>query len=89
VRLWAEAGQALPGTRRTVQRGKRYPMDVTDFRKGRSLVATLVEVRGLAHAWSGGAKGKAFGDELGPDASRLAWAFAARQFAGAAASSSG
>jgi poly(hydroxyalkanoate) depolymerase family esterase len=82
VRIWADAAQALPGTRRTLQRGKRYPMDVTDFTRGQSLVATLVEVRDLAHAWSGGAKGSAYSDELGPDASRMAWAFAARQFVG-------
>jgi poly(hydroxyalkanoate) depolymerase family esterase len=89
VRIWADAGQALPGRRRTLQRGKRYPMVVTDFSRGRSLVATLVEVRDLAHAWSGGARGRAYGDELGPDASRLAWAFAAKQFALQATSSSG
>ncbi len=81
VTAWADAAQARAGSRRTLQRGKRYPMDVTEFTRGRSVVATLVEVPDLAHAWSGGAKG-AYSDEMGPDASRLAWAFAAKQFAG-------
>ncbi len=84
VKIWADAAQATPGTRRNLQRGKRYPMSVTDFSCGRSVVATLVEIEGLAHAWSGGAKAERFGDALGPDASRLAWSFAARQFAKAA-----
>ncbi len=39
-------------------------------------------VRGLAHAWSGGAAQLPFSDPLGPDASRMAWAFAAAQFRG-------
>jgi len=34
----------------------------------------------LGHAWSGGAAKQPFSDALGPDASRMAWAFAARQF---------
>lgn len=42
-------------------------------------MAALVEVQGLAHAWSGGADRQPFGDAQGPDASRMAWAFAARQ----------
>ena len=81
VTVWADAAQARPRGRRTLQRGNRYPMDVTEFARGQHIVATLVEIRELAHAWSGGAKGSPHGDELGPDASRLAWAFAARQFA--------
>ena len=80
VRLWADAAEAKAGTRRSLQRGKRYPMDVTDFKRGRDVVATYVEIGGLAHAWSGGAKGEPYSDALGPDASRLAWGFAARQF---------
>jgi poly(3-hydroxybutyrate) depolymerase len=39
-----------------------------------------VLVAGLGHAWSGGAAGQPFSDAQGPDASRMAWAFAARQF---------
>jgi poly(hydroxyalkanoate) depolymerase family esterase len=81
VRLWADAAEASPGTRRSLQRGKRYPMNVTDFSRGRNVIATYVEIGGLAHAWSGGAKGAPYSDALGPDASRLAWAFASKQFA--------
>ena len=55
-------------------------MSITDFKLKGSTVATLVAVEGLAHAWSGGAASKAFSDGQGPDASRMAWAFAARQF---------
>ena len=42
--------------------------------------SVLVAVNGLAHAWSGGAASQAFSDGQGPDASRMAWAFAAKQF---------
>ncbi len=71
-----------PGRR--VQRGKRYAMRVVDFRRRGRIVATLVDVEGLGHAWSGGAAGQPFSDASGPDASRMAWAFAAKQFAPAA-----
>jgi len=82
AQLWAAAAGARAGAARSVRRGKRYPMSVTDFkRKGRT-VATLVAVGRLAHAWSGGAASKPFSDGQGPDASRMAWAFAARQFRG-------
>jgi hypothetical protein len=66
---------------RRVQRGKRHAMRVVDFTSRGRVVATLVEVEGLGHAWSGGAPGQPFGDASGPDASRMAWAFAAKQFA--------
>jgi poly(hydroxyalkanoate) depolymerase family esterase len=80
VQVWADAAGARAGTARSVQRGQRYPMVVTDYkRKGRT-VATLVVVSRLAHAWSGGAANKAFSDGKGPDASRMVWTFAARQF---------
>lgn len=79
ARIWADAAQASAGVRRTVTRGKRYPMEVTEFRgKGRGVVATLVEIEALAHAWSGGARSEPHGDQRGPDASRLAWSFVAR-----------
>lgn len=39
-----------------------------------------VAVSSLAHAWSGGAASQSSSDGRGPDASRMAWAFAARQF---------
>jgi poly(hydroxyalkanoate) depolymerase family esterase len=80
AQVWADAAGARAGTARNVRRGKRYPMSVTDFKRKGSTVATLVEVGGLGHAWSGGAASKPFSDGEGPDASRMAWAFAAKQF---------
>ena len=80
VRVWAEAAGARVGTPRRVQRGQRYPMSVTEFKRQGDTVATLVEVGRLAHAWSGGAASQPFGDGRGPDASRMVWAFAAKQF---------
>ena len=77
---WARAAGALPGATRSVRRGKRYPMSITDFKRRGRTVASLVTVAGLAHAWSGGAASQAFSDARGPDASRMAWAFAAKQF---------
>ena len=80
VQLWADAAGARAGTARSVRRGQRYPMSVTDFKhKGRT-AATLVAVSRLAHAWSGGAANKPYSDGNGPDASRMVWTFAARQF---------
>ncbi len=80
ARAWAEAAGAREGEAREVQRGKRYPMRVTDYKVGRKTVATLVEVDQLGHAWSGGAARHAYSDGEGPDASRMLWTFAARQF---------
>lgn len=81
---WAHAAGAGAGARasapRQVQRGKRYPTLVTDFKHRGKLVASLVQVAKLGHAWSGGAAGQPFSDALGPDASRMVWAFAVRQF---------
>jgi poly(hydroxyalkanoate) depolymerase family esterase len=77
---WADAAGARSGEPRLVRRGKRYPMSVTDFKHHGRTVATLVVVAGLGHAWSGGAAGQAYSDARGPDASRMAWAFAVRQF---------
>jgi len=77
---WAQAAGACAVPVRTVQRGQRYPMSVTDFKRKGSAVATLVDVHRLGHAWSGGADCQAFSDSRGPDASRMVWAFAARQF---------
>ena len=73
VHVWAEAAGAAGGTQRTVQRGKRYAAQVTDFKRKGSTAATLMEVATLGHAWSGGAAGSAYGDVQGPDASRIAW----------------
>jgi len=78
--VWATAVGARPGLPRTLQRGKRHAMRVTDFRrKGRTLV-TLCEIAGLGHAWSGGTPRLLFSDPAGPDATRMAWAFASSQF---------
>lgn len=81
AQLWADAAGASPGAPRTVQRGARRAMTLTDFKRRGRLAATLCEVAGLGHAWSGGAASQPWGDATGPDASRLIWAFAARQFA--------
>ncbi len=81
VQCWADACQALPQPRRYVQRGKRYPVAITEFRQARALRATLMEVAALGHAWSGGAPGKPYGDIGGPDASRMIWAFVRKALA--------
>ncbi|MBJ2155801.1 extracellular catalytic domain type 1 short-chain-length polyhydroxyalkanoate depolymerase [Variovorax sp. IB41] len=82
--VWATAVGARPGLPRDVQRGKRRPMRVTDFkRKGRTVVS-LCEIAGLGHAWSGGASRLLFSDAAGPDATRMTWAFATTQFRHAA-----
>lgn len=80
AQAWSDAASAQALPQRTVQRGKRYPMTVTEFNRGPRTVATLVEIGQLGHAWSGGAASQPYGDAQGPDASRLAWAFVARQF---------
>lgn len=80
VQVWADAAGARAGRARSVQRGKRYATTVTDFVRRGATVATLVEVARLGHAWSGGAARQPYSDGQGPDASRMVWAFAARQF---------
>lgn len=80
VQSWADAAGARAGTTRNVQRGKRYPMSVTDFKRQDRTVATLVVVSRLAHAWSGGAANKPYSDGRGPDASRMVWSFVAKRF---------
>ena len=55
-------------------------MTVTDYKRKKDIVATLVEVAQLGHAWSGGAAKQPYSDAQGPDASRILWHFAARQF---------
>lgn len=80
VEAWATAAGAEPRAPRIVQRGKRYPMVVIDFRKGALTVSQLVEIGRLGHAWSGGAARQPYSDAQGPDASRLTWAFAERQW---------
>ncbi|MDM0084247.1 PHB depolymerase family esterase [Variovorax sp. J31P179] len=78
--VWAVATGGRPGAVRVLQRGKRHPMRVTDFVRAGQAVVTLCEIAGLGHAWSGGASSMRFTDAAGPDASKLVWAFAARQF---------
>ena len=80
VQVWADAAGARASAIRNVQRGNRYAMTVTDFKRKGSTVAKLVEVAQLGHAWSGGAASRPFSDHQGPDASRMAWAFVAKQF---------
>ena len=55
-------------------------MTVTHFKRSHELVATLVQVGSLGHAWSGGAAQQRFSDANGPDASRMVWRFAHKQF---------
>jgi poly(hydroxyalkanoate) depolymerase family esterase len=76
--LWAQAAGARAGVARTVQRGQRYPMAVTDHRARGRLVAREIAIEHLGHAWSGGTAREPFADALGPDASRLAWRFVAQ-----------
>lgn len=80
VRVWAGAAGARAAKGRIVHRGKRSPATVTDFKLRSNTVATLVEVHKLGHAWSGGAASHAYTDAQRPDASRMMWAFAAKQF---------
>jgi poly(hydroxyalkanoate) depolymerase family esterase len=80
AQMWSQAAGAREGAPLAQQRGKRYPMTVTHFKRSRELVATLVQVGGLGHAWSGGAARQRFSDANGPDASRMVWRFAEKQF---------
>ena len=80
AQVWADAAGAKATAVRSVQRGKRHAMNVTDFKSKAGTVVSLVEIGRLGHAWSGGAASQAFSDAQGPDASRMVWAFAARQF---------
>ncbi|MES2877733.1 MAG: alpha/beta fold hydrolase [Pseudomonadota bacterium] len=80
ARWWAAHEGAKPGASRTVQRGARYASTITDYRSRGQLIATLCEIKGLGHAWSGGGAGQAYSDPKGPDASRMIWSFMAKQF---------
>lgn len=80
AQAWADAVGAQAGVPRQVQRGQRHPMQITDYGVAGHTAATLVEIAGLGHAWSGGAASQAYGDPRGPDASRLLWAFVRRQW---------
>jgi len=80
AQAWAEVMQARPTASRRTQRGQRHPSTVTDWKRGRRTVVRLVEVDGLGHAWSGGAARQRYSDPAGPDATRMAWSFAAANF---------
>ena len=77
---WAACAGAKASPTRSVQRGKRYQSSLTDYKKAGRLVVTHCLVNGLGHAWSGGASSRAYSDARGPDASRMIWAFALKQF---------
>ena len=81
--LWADRVGAVPSVPRIIQRGGRHAMTITDYRSGGDLIATLCDVKGLGHAWSGGTKGLDYSDPKGPDASRMIWTFVAKQLASA------
>lgn len=87
--VWAQAVGAQEAAPRQVQRGKRHPMSVTDFKRQGDTAVTLVTIVGLGHAWSGGAVGHLYSDARGPDASRMVWAFAKRQFRAPTAAANG
>lgn len=78
---WANAVGAAAGEARSLRRGKRYRATVTDFKAKRKTLASLCVIEGLGHAWSGGDARQPFSDAKGPDASKMAWAFVARQLA--------
>ena len=78
--VWALASGAAPGPERVVQRGKRYAARVTDYKHKGKVRVSLHQIEHLGHAWSGGPAKLAFSDANGPDATRLVWAFVARQF---------
>ena len=78
--IWALATGAAPGAERRLQRGKRYAMRVTDYRRGGKIRVSLCQIEGLGHAWSGGPAKLPFSDAAGPDATRLVWNFVARAF---------
>lgn len=79
--VWALATGAQAGSERRLQRGKRHPARLIDYRTADGRVAvTLCEIAGLGHAWSGGAASQAWSDAAGPDASRMVWAFVMKNF---------
>ena len=80
AQTWAARTHAKPGAARLVRRGKRYPQTAMDWFESQRLQISLREISGLGHAWSGGAASQAYSDPKGPDASRMAWSFAQRQF---------
>ncbi|ANH69272.1 PHB depolymerase family esterase [Mitsuaria sp. 7] len=80
ARQWALAAGAATVHDRRVQRGKRLPMTIVDFKRGSTVAVSLVEIDGLAHAWSGGTAKEPFSDPTGPDATAMIWRFVAKRF---------
>jgi len=75
---WAAAAGAVAGEPRTARPARRYAARITAFAGSPLATATLVEIDGLGHAWSGGDAREPFGDDAGPDASVMMWCFARR-----------
>lgn len=78
---WAAHQNAEAGAPRIRTHASRYSSTSMDWATAGRLAARLCEISALAHAWSGGAASQKFSDPKGPDASRMVWAFAKRQFA--------
>lgn len=55
AQMWSDAIGMRPGPPRELKRDKRYLMDVTQFKRSRQVVATLVRVGRFGYAWSGSA----------------------------------
>jgi len=83
AQAWATALQATAGPVQVRQLGQRLPMELVEYRRRGALQVMLVRVRGLGHAWSGGAA-RPYADPKGPDASAIVWRFVARALRGAA-----
>ena len=64
-----------PGVQRSVQRGKRHPMRVTDYKSNGRASSRCARSAGSATRGAAAPRRLAFGDPGGPDASRLVWAF--------------
>lgn len=78
ARLWLDLlpdGSEPREQTEEVRRGQRRPVVRSDWKLAGQPYVRLLRVRGLGHAWSGGASGQAFSDPTGPDALRLAWTF--------------
>ena len=75
-----DAGATLPGvpaadSESTTTLASGRTETVREWRSDGRLVARLVEVSGLGHAWSGGDSSLEFFDGRYPDATELAWEF--------------
>lgn len=82
---WATETNGLAAVVRNEQLDSTYPLTITDWHAGERIVATLCEVNGLGHAWSGGDAAHEYTDSKGPNAAQMIWNFAVSQFETAAA----